>query len=276
MTQSTLSRIIIQLENTLGFQLFIRTTSKVVLTPAGKSLYKDLKSLYSNLEDAVEKAYRIQQGKNSLLNIGINDGMNISAELLSFIKIFQKKHPSFELNFIRDYDYTLLKKLRDQTCDVILDFVLKEKDDPLINYKPLLTGPLMLYMLQSNPLNDKEKLTLQDLRGQRLLVRSPSLEPEQIEIIHKMFTDMDIEPRFSTFVSNALELSLNIKEDNEGILADRYYVDRYSPFLCSKPIEGTKSTIWIRWMKGLTENADTNLFVNEILEFFRNYVPGTT
>jgi DNA-binding transcriptional LysR family regulator len=267
-TQSTLSRVIIQLENTIGIQLFIRNTSKVVLTPAGRSLYQDLKNLYGVLEDAVQKAYRIQKGKNCQLNLGINDGMNISAELLAFIKSFQEKHPSFEINFIRDYDHTLIKKLRDQTCDVIFDFTLKEKDDPLINSEPLFTGPMMLYMLTTNPLCHKEMLSLSDLRSQRLLVQSPSMESEQMEMIHKMFTDEGMEPRFSAFVSNALELSLNIKDDNEAILADRYYVDRYCPFLCARPIEGTKSTVWVRWMKGFSEETDIELFVDEILQFY--------
>ena len=39
-TQPTISRNIYKLEVSLGLQLFIRDTSKVILTPAGKSLYE--------------------------------------------------------------------------------------------------------------------------------------------------------------------------------------------------------------------------------------------
>jgi len=267
-TQSTLSRIIIQLENLLGIQLFFRDTSKVALTPAGMSLYKDMKSLYGHVEDAVQKAYRIQNGKRNLLNIGISDGMNISEELLPFLKQFQKEHPDFEVFFSRDYDYKLMPKLKDHIYDVIFDFTVKDIDDSSINEKSFFSGPLMLYMLESNPLCKKEKLTISDLRDQCLLVRSPSLEPDGIELIRKMFANQGIEPLFSTFVANALDMSLNIRNDNEAILADRFYIDRYSPFLRVKEIENTNSTIKVRWFKDFSENKDTDLFVKEMIKYF--------
>jgi len=267
-TQSSLSRIIMQLESMLGIQLFIRNTSKVILTPAGKSLYKDFENLYGNIEHAVQKAYRIQKGKSRPLNIGVSDGMDINVELMPFLQTFQQKYPNFEINFIRDYDHTLMKKLRQHTYDVVFDFTLKEIDDPFINEKSLFSGPLMLYMLKSNPLCQKEILTLSDLQSQRILIRAPSLEPVGMEIIHKLFTTQNIEPRFSTFVANAQDMYLNLRENNQVILADRYFLDRYSPILCAKPIKDTKSTVWIRWMKEFEEDRDTDLFVGELLEHF--------
>ena len=268
-TQSTLSRIIIQLENSLGIQLFIRSTSKVILTPAGKSLYRDLKNLYGDIEDAVRRAYRIQKGESSVLNLGICDGMNIMNELLPFITAFKQKNPCYQINIVRDYNQTLVKKLRDQTCDVIFDFTLKDKNDVFIKSVPLFSGPLMLYMLASNPLIAKNTLTLADLRGQRLLIRSPSVDMEQTDLINDLCHDLGIEPRFSTFVSNASELALNISNDNEGILADRYYIDRDCAYLHVRPIEGTSSTVWMRWVTGLTENSDAERFTTELLSFFR-------
>ena len=48
-SQSTLSRNIQMLENTLGIQLFVRNTVKVTPTPAGRSLYIELKTNLSKL-----------------------------------------------------------------------------------------------------------------------------------------------------------------------------------------------------------------------------------
>lgn len=269
-TQPTLSRTIKQLETTLGIQLFIRNTVRVTMTPAGKSLYKDMKRLYGEMESAILNAYRIQKGRNSLLTLGICDGMNITAEVLSFWEPFHRDHPNFEINMARDYNFLLLDKLRSQECDIIFDFWLKDKDDPFIASEQLFTGPLMLYMLPTNPLLEKAVLTLSDLRSQRLLIRSPSTDSNHAELIHKMYAQIGVEPRFAPYVANALDLSLNINEDNEGILADGYYVDRYCPYLEARPIENTQSTVWVRWVRGKDQNSDKDLFVREMLEFFRD------
>ncbi|MBQ7916498.1 MAG: LysR family transcriptional regulator [Firmicutes bacterium] len=267
-TQPTLSRIISQLENTLGIQLFVRNTVRVTMTPAGRSLYRELKRIYGDIEDAILQAYRLQKGRTRQLTIGICDGLNVTGEMLEFMEKYHEDHPNFEINMIRDVDESLLNKLRDGTCDLILDLTLKDKDDPFIESRVLFKGPLMLYMLESNPLLEKEYLTIEDLPAQRLLVRSPSGRSGHAEMVHHLYEQLKLEPRFSQYVSNALELSLNIKDSNEGILADGYYVDRFCPYLFSRPIQGTESIVWVRWTKEGDASTDTRLFAEELVKYY--------
>ena len=53
-----------------GFRLFVRTNHGVRLTPAGKSLYEDAKTLIRFSEDALQKARLLAESSESTLRIG--------------------------------------------------------------------------------------------------------------------------------------------------------------------------------------------------------------
>ena len=71
-TQPTVSRNIYKLEVALGLQLFIRDTSKVILTPAGKSLYADMINLMRGMTAAFQKAGTIQTGKKAVVTVAVS------------------------------------------------------------------------------------------------------------------------------------------------------------------------------------------------------------
>ena len=58
------------LEGTCGFRLFVRTNHGVKLTPAGKSLYEDARTLIRFSEDALQKARLLAESSESTLRIG--------------------------------------------------------------------------------------------------------------------------------------------------------------------------------------------------------------
>ena len=58
------------MENLCGFPLFVRSNHGVKLTPAGKSLYEDAKTLIRFSEDALEKARLLAESSESTLRIG--------------------------------------------------------------------------------------------------------------------------------------------------------------------------------------------------------------
>jgi DNA-binding transcriptional LysR family regulator len=58
------------LENLCGFKLFVRSNHGVKLTPAGKSLYDDAKTLIHFSEDALGKARLLAESSEYTLRIG--------------------------------------------------------------------------------------------------------------------------------------------------------------------------------------------------------------
>lgn len=266
-TQSTLSRNIQSMENILGIQLFIRNTVKVTPTPAARSLYAKLKQNYSDYEAAIFHAYQVQECKTHPIIIGINDGMDIMVELLPFIRSFTRNHPDFEIHLFKDFDFSLEDKLESHECDIVLDFTETSSGSSFIKCIPFFRGPLMLYFLKTNPLAEKGVLTLQDLKNQQLLVRSPTTS-NQVDYVRQLLVPLQVEPVFSPYVYNALDLSLNIHKDNQAILADGFFNGRFTPYLDSRIIQNTESLLYLKWISMSKNISDVQILVKELLEYF--------
>ena len=58
------------LEKDLGLTLFVRTHRGLVLTEAGKSLYKDAKYIIEYCKESVERAKRAMHEKQNVIRIG--------------------------------------------------------------------------------------------------------------------------------------------------------------------------------------------------------------
>lgn len=58
------------LEKDLGLKLFIRTHRRLVLTEAGKSLYKDAKYIIQYCKESVERAKKAMEEKDNIIRIG--------------------------------------------------------------------------------------------------------------------------------------------------------------------------------------------------------------
>lgn len=82
LTQSPLSRQIIELEARLGLSLFHRSKKRLKLTVTGRDLLEDAKALLAQADRLSRKAEGIASGKTGSLSIGYVDGA-IHARLLS-------------------------------------------------------------------------------------------------------------------------------------------------------------------------------------------------
>ncbi len=58
------------LEKDLGLKLFIRTHRGLVLTEAGKSLYKDAKYIIQYCKESVERAKKAMEEKDNVVRVG--------------------------------------------------------------------------------------------------------------------------------------------------------------------------------------------------------------
>lgn len=58
------------LESSLGLQLFVRTHRGLILTEAGKSLYRDAKYIIQYCRESVERAKKAMQEKDRVIRIG--------------------------------------------------------------------------------------------------------------------------------------------------------------------------------------------------------------
>ena len=89
-TQSTLSKTIISIEQTLGLTLFIRSHKRLILTDAGKHLYKKWKQVLEDFDHSVEECRILQSGYQSMLSIGMLDSHDPEKFALPQIRNFMR------------------------------------------------------------------------------------------------------------------------------------------------------------------------------------------
>ena len=99
-TPSALSRRIQNLERAIGGRVFDRTTRKVVLTPAGATLYARVVPLLSDLDNGLTEAARMTRGEEGTLVIATVATVAYS-KLPQVLPEFSKRYPGVYLS-IRD------------------------------------------------------------------------------------------------------------------------------------------------------------------------------
>ncbi|KPB06448.1 LysR family transcriptional regulator [Bacillus sp. CHD6a] len=96
-SQPTVTVHIKQLEKEVGIELFVRDGRRVMLTEAGRSYLKHVKTLLALYEEGISELHSIQQGFTSQLTIGISP--LIADTILPFVlKQFIQSHPTIEIS----------------------------------------------------------------------------------------------------------------------------------------------------------------------------------
>ncbi|MFP3154731.1 LysR family transcriptional regulator [Lachnospiraceae bacterium ZAX-1] len=94
-SQSTLSRHIMALENELGVKLFERNNKQMELTQAGQAFYKDSTSFVNHMETVIKNVQSADKGHSGILRVTIPSPLSyiLSKPLL----IMQEQHPDVKL-----------------------------------------------------------------------------------------------------------------------------------------------------------------------------------
>jgi LysR family transcriptional regulator, cell division regulator len=142
-TQSNVTLRIKQLEKNLGYLLFHRVPSGVVLTKEGEKLYPLAVEIVKKVEEAQLKMKNITH--QEILRIGSGQA-NVALRLLPFIEKLNKKYPNMELELYANANPQILENLLDYKLDIA--FITGEP-----NHKDLMILNKFdddLYLVESN------------------------------------------------------------------------------------------------------------------------------
>ena len=169
-TSTAIIKQINLLENEVGVPLFERTHRGLKLTRAGESFYTDAKYIVSYCREAVQRARSAMSEKNSLIRIGTSP--MTPAQILTDLWPKIHEHCS-DISFqLVPFENTpeILKNLG-QNIDVVTGIF----DDTLLDVRgcaglEIAKEPLCCAVSIYHPLASREKLTIQDLYGEDLLL----------------------------------------------------------------------------------------------------------
>ncbi len=159
-----------QLEEELNTKIFRRKNHNVELTPEGAIVVKyaiRVKNIYSNL---------LQSLKDEQLNIKrLTIGLTPSAESSIISRILAKyslEKDNLHISIISDTIKKLYNKIKNFEIDVA--FVDGKILDDHLNYILLDTDSLVLAVANNNPLSKKKIISLDELKQEKLILRSES------------------------------------------------------------------------------------------------------
>lgn len=163
-SQQAISKSLSNLEQEFGVQLFVRTASGVSLTEAGQLLERQARPHLAERDEILHQMQRFRSKPQ--ICIGYFMGL-LQALPPHFFWSFQQEHPEVQLRYHSYTDNERSRTYRNHDCDlVITTSPLTSSDFVQLVQLQCNTGILLS---QTNPLAQKQKLYLADLKGSSLI-----------------------------------------------------------------------------------------------------------
>ena len=262
-TQPTLSRQLMELEDELGTALLIRGKRSVTLTDEG-FLFKQQAEMIVELSDKLEHTFKDQKDVVcGTIRIGASEAVGCRA-LAAYMKEFREKYPDVQFDLYNGMADNIKEMLERGLLD--LGLVLEPVDTAKFEYVRLPHKETWgLLLRKDHELAGKETINVEEIRPYPLIM--PGREKAQNEVLHWMQCEerhLNI-PAYYNLLSNAallVEAGMGCAVCLDGALS--IHAD---PDLCFRqllPEHTTRSVIL--WKKNHLFSQAASLFVQTIQE----------
>ncbi|MDO5368384.1 LysR family transcriptional regulator, partial [Kocuria sp.] len=139
--QPPLSRLIKQLEKSMGAELFERSTRHVALTPAGKALIEPATRLVATSEDAKRAVRDAVSGETGRVRLGFA-GASINHKVGELARQVKAKRPGLMLELhSSQFSHLGLERLLDDSLDLVIgrwDFIPAELNSCILAHEEVM------------------------------------------------------------------------------------------------------------------------------------------
>ncbi len=225
MTQPAVSKAINKLEKDLDLILLERTTRKVELTPAGKSLYNSWRHLISDLEKGYISARAAQESMQYTLQIGLLNTAKPDKYFWAIQDAVEKKYPQIKLELRSEYMIELVERLQSGAYDCIMvpDFERFNIENRGLEWRWAAKSNAYVLMGKNHKLSNRKSLLLQDILNEHFL----TLEDDDgcyAKDLKLRFKPYDIEPNITSYYKTAYDIQILFRHDQESLLIiDEYF-----------------------------------------------------
>ena len=241
-SQPSLSRQLMQMEETLGVKLFKRSRQRVILTDEGRLLRRRAQEIVALADKAERELAQGEDGVCGEISIGCGETKNM-AYLSQMMVSFRQKYPevAFEI-------YTAVADdVKEQIENGVLDFGLMLEPVEISRYH-FIRMPLgekwCALMRKDSPLAEKEKITPSDLVGVPLMmVKRKSVRNELENWFGELYESLNIAVTYNLSYSNR-----SIMVENHVGVALVHEFENNHESLCLRPlfpeIENKSVIVW--------------------------------
>src|SRR5882757_4337397 len=160
--QSTLSRCIRQLEESIGVTVFDRSSGGVRATPAGRDFLRMARSILEQMDALVTTARNTGRGEVGRLAVGFYTSLS-AGSLRATLTAFRQRFPQVALAMVERSRTRLVTALRNGA----LDIVIATGGIPLLDTKvlPLWSERILVALPERHPLAANDTIYWTDLRS---------------------------------------------------------------------------------------------------------------
>lgn len=257
-TQPAVTHQIHTLEAELHVQLFRRTTRTVALTQEGHLFLGDARTILQLLKRAQNRFADPPAQEIQTLSVGchIHGQLFMLADVLHHMETLHPNlHPRLQVVPFR-YLYRLLME---GDVDVVIAFQQSLSKKQTLTYRELGQIPVVGYCPANHPLAGRSRLTMDDLKEQKLILHDPKRCPDTIARLQARLTASRTPDEL--FFCDSEEAAITLAQAGYGVaVLPGMLVDRTPP-LAGVPLEGVEPLSFGLYYKTLAGNPLLRDFV---------------
>lgn len=167
LSQSTLSKVVKNLEEELKVELIDRTAKKIKLTDAGEIVLAQGEMIMESINDLSISLYDLMNLKKGKIKIGIPPIIGF----LFFPKIiteFNELYPDIKVNIFENDSKRVQQEVKDGILDV--GVVMLPVDEKEFDVVPFVSNELSLFVHHSHPLAQRETVEMKELQNETFVL----------------------------------------------------------------------------------------------------------
>lgn len=254
-TQSALSHQFSDLEQRLGFRLFVRKSQPLRFTPQGEILLQLAQQVLPQIAHALQTCHEPHQTR---LRIAIECHSCIQW-LTPALEIFRQDWPQVEMDFKSGVTFDPQPALQQGELDIVLTSDILPRSE--LHYSPMFDFEVRLVLAPHHPLVNKSRIEAEDLGDETLLIYP--VQRQRLDVWRHFLQPAGVSPSLKN-VDNTL-LLIQMVSANMGIAALPHWVvesfERQG-LLVTKPLgDGLWSRLYAAVRDGEQRQPVTEAFI---------------
>ena len=190
--QPPLSQQIQQLEIAVGAPLFVRTTRRVELTPAGRVLLDGARRTIAEAERATDAAVRASRGSFETLRVGFSEAAAMTV-LPRAVDRFRVRFPAVHLELREENAAWLIEALGRDLVDLVI--TRGPVEAPGLVVHTLIDERFCVVLPEAHALAQRTRIPLKALKGEPLVMFPRRNSPAYYDLLTGMCRDAGFTPR---------------------------------------------------------------------------------
>lgn len=218
-SQPVLSRRIRQLEDELGVQLLTRTKRRVDLTPSGRLFLEAATASLARLDQGVREVRRAE-GVQDTLSVGFVEYANFPFVPTVFKRFTARRSP----RSARAHAGAATRAPSSGDLDVSFIGLPAVVEKEGLAFVLIHRTQWKLAMSGEHPLAEKEEVSIENLRGEKLILFLRFINPNLYDCIRRCFTSASIEPRIVQEPAQ-LHTAINLVAAGVGVMPSTFFLE---------------------------------------------------